>query len=205
MTDEKDIGVASGDIDIAEDQMAQPPENADSQAQQQSAEEAAHDSSAPPEQHEPTKSFEDANEGEVPEGDDKEAMSSMLGDLLEEDSQASITKADSNAASVAEAEFQQLSQPADQPQPKNIELLIDVYLPISIELGRTKMSIAEILSLGPGSVVELNKLAGEPVDVLVNNKIVAKGEVVVIDEYFGVRITQLMTPKERLKLLGDEK
>ena len=109
-----------------------------------------------------------------------------------------------DAAPVAEAEFQHLSQPADQPQPKNIELLIDVNLPISIELGRTKMSIAEILSLGPGSVVELNKLAGEPVDVLVNNKIVAKGEVVVIDEYFGVRITQLMTPIERLKLLGEE-
>jgi flagellar motor switch protein FliN/FliY len=108
------------------------------------------------------------------------------------------------APTVSPAEFQPLSQPADRPQPKNIDLLMDVNLPLSIELGRTKMSIAEILSLGPGSVVELNKLAGEPVDVLVNNKIVAKGEVVVIDEYFGVRITQLMTPQERLKLLGEE-
>ncbi len=108
------------------------------------------------------------------------------------------------APTFSAAEFQHLSQPADRPQSKNIDLLMDVNLPISIELGRTKMSIAEILSLGSGSVVELNKLAGEPVDVLVNNKIVAKGEVVVIDEYFGVRITQLMTPQERLKLLGEE-
>ncbi|MFQ6008941.1 MAG: flagellar motor switch protein FliN [Candidatus Zixiibacteriota bacterium] len=108
------------------------------------------------------------------------------------------------APTVSPAEFQPLSQPAERPSSKNIDLLMDVNLPISIELGRTKMSIAEILNLGPGSVVELNKLAGEPVDVLVNNKIVAKGEVVVIDEYFGVRITQLMTPTERLKLLGEE-
>ncbi len=78
------------------------------------------------------------------------------------------------------------------------------YLPFSIELGRTKMSISEILALGPGSVVELNKLAGEPVDLLVNNKVVAKGEVVVIDENFGLRITQLITPEERLKALGAE-
>ena len=66
------------------------------------------------------------------------------------------------------------------------------------------MSISEILSLGPGSVVELNKLAGEPVDLLVNQRVVAKGEVVVIDENFGVRITQLLTPEERLKALGEE-
>ena len=77
-------------------------------------------------------------------------------------------------------------------------------LPISIELGRTKMPISDILGLGPGSVVELNKLAGEPVDLLVNNKVVAKGEVVVVDENFGLRITQLMTPEERLKALAQE-
>ena len=114
------------------------------------------------------------------------------------------SEGDMATPTVSPAEFQPLSQPADRPQSKNIDLLMDVNLPLSIELGRTKMSIAEILSLGPGSVVELNKLAGEPKDVLVNNKIVAKGEVVVIDEYFGVRITQLMTPTERLKLLGEE-
>jgi len=90
------------------------------------------------------------------------------------------------------------------PESRNIDLLMDVDLPISIELGRTKMSISDILSLGPGSVVELNKLAGEPVDLLVNYKVVAKGEVVVVDENFGLRITQLMTPEERLKALAEE-
>lgn len=81
---------------------------------------------------------------------------------------------------------------------------MDVDLPVSIELGRTKMAIADILALGPGSVVELNKLAGEPVDLLVNYKVVARGEVVVVDENFGLRVTQLMTPEERLKALAEE-
>jgi flagellar motor switch protein FliN len=101
------------------------------------------------------------------------------------------------------AEFQQLSVSAsDRRSTGNIDLLLDVKMPIAIELGRTEMPISEILSLGPGSVVELDKLAGEPVDLLVNGKIVARGEVVVVDENFGVRITMLMSPKERLKSLA---
>ena len=101
-------------------------------------------------------------------------------------------------------EFQQLQEPVTPPESRNIDLLLDVDLPISIELGRTKMAISDILGLGPGSVVELNKLAGEPVDLLVNHKVVAKGEVVVVDENFGLRITQLMTPEERLRALAEE-
>jgi flagellar motor switch protein FliN/FliY len=84
----------------------------------------------------------------------------------------------------------------------NIELLLDVSLPVAIELGRTHMSIRDILELGSGSIVELDKLAGEPVDILVNNKPLAKGEVVVIDENFGVRITSLVPPRERLERLN---
>ena len=85
--------------------------------------------------------------------------------------------------------------------PKNIEILMDVRLPVSIELGRTEMPIRDILELSSGSVVELNKLAGEPVDLLVNNKIIAKGEVVVVDENFGLRVTSLMSPEDRIKSL----
>jgi flagellar motor switch protein FliN/FliY len=101
------------------------------------------------------------------------------------------------------ADFQQLGSEGERSGSQNLGLLMDVSLPISIELGRTSMNIQEILSLGPGSVVELNKLAGEPVDLLVNNKIVARGEVVVIDENFGIRVTSLLSPKERLKSLGE--
>lgn len=101
------------------------------------------------------------------------------------------------------AEFQQLS-PSSGPSrmASNIDLLLDVKMPVAIELGRTELPISEILNLGPGSVVELDKLAGEPVDLLVNDKVIAKGEVVVVDENFGVRITMLMSPEERLKSLA---
>ncbi|MEE8576898.1 MAG: flagellar motor switch protein FliN, partial [candidate division Zixibacteria bacterium] len=156
----------------------------------------------------------DTPEGKTPEGDTPEGeaaasdadadMMAMLKDLPEDEQKADVDDINFSQTSVSRAEFQQLSQPAGEPEGRNIELLMDVNLPVSIELGRTKMSIADILSLGPGSVVELNKLAGEPVDLLVNQKIVARGEVVVIDENFGVRITQLMTPEERLKSLGED-
>jgi flagellar motor switch protein FliN/FliY len=78
----------------------------------------------------------------------------------------------------------------------NIGLLMDVPLQVTVELGRTKKLIRDILDLGPGSVVELDKLAGEPIDVYVNTKLIAKGEVVVIDENFGVRITEIVSPLE---------
>jgi flagellar motor switch protein FliN len=91
--------------------------------------------------------------------------------------------------------------PTKQAEPRNLNMLMDVSLPISIELGRTTMAIEDILNLGPGSVVELDKLAGEPVDLLVNNKLLAKGEVVVIDENFGVRITTMVSKTERIRSL----
>jgi flagellar motor switch protein FliN/FliY len=81
---------------------------------------------------------------------------------------------------------------------KNIGLVMDVQLEVSVELGRTRKLIKEILEFGQGSIIELDKLAGEPVDVLVNGKIIARGEVVVIDESFGVRVTDIVHPNKRL-------
>ncbi len=83
----------------------------------------------------------------------------------------------------------------------NVDMLLDIPLDVTIELGRSDLSIRKILELGPGSIVELNRKASEPVDLLVNDKVVAKGEVVVVDEYFGIRIVSLVTPEERIKLL----
>ena len=77
-------------------------------------------------------------------------------------------------------------------QPENIDLIMDVPLDVTVELGRTSKSIQEILDFSPGTIIELNKIAGEPIDVLVNGKYVAKGEVVVIEESFGVRITEII-------------
>ncbi|MCB1177870.1 MAG: flagellar motor switch protein FliN, partial [Leptospiraceae bacterium] len=81
----------------------------------------------------------------------------------------------------------------------NLNLLMDVQMSVTVELGRTKMYIKDILGLGEGSIIELDKLAGEPVDLLVNGKLIAKGEVVVIDENFGVRVTDIVSPTDRLK------
>ena len=81
----------------------------------------------------------------------------------------------------------------------NIEMLMDVPLNVRVELGRTRMYVEDILRLGDGAVVELDKLAGDPVDVLVNDKLVAKGEILVLNENFCVRITEIVDPKERGK------
>jgi flagellar motor switch protein FliN/FliY len=103
---------------------------------------------------------------------------------------------------VHQATFQPLQDAGSRQAPKNIDLILDVPLEISVVLGRTKKSIKDILSLGTGSLVELNKLAEEPVEVLVNGKRVAYGEVVVVDENFGVRITSIVSNAERVKSLG---
>jgi flagellar motor switch protein FliN len=134
-------------------------------------------------------------------GDEDSSLDDKLADLPTADpiSPDSINYTEPTAQ---RADFQQLSSDSNSDEPRSIDMLMDVSLPISIELGRTKMSISEILGLGPGSVVELNKLAGEPVEVLVNQKTVAFGEVVVVDENFGVRITQLMSPADRMKSLS---
>jgi flagellar motor switch protein FliN len=83
-----------------------------------------------------------------------------------------------------------------------LDVILDIAMPLTVELGRTKMLIRDILALGPGSVIELDKLAGEPVDLLVNDRPIAKGEVVVIDENFGVRLTQISHAAERLRSLS---
>ena len=94
------------------------------------------------------------------------------------------------------AQFQSFNQSfAAMPSQENIGLIMDVPLEVTVELGRTKKSIAEILDFAPGTIIELNRIAGEPIDVLVNGKFVAKGEVVVIEESFGIRVTEIINNK----------
>lgn len=83
-------------------------------------------------------------------------------------------------------------------QPENIDLLMDVPLEVTVELGRTSKSIKEILDFAPGTIIELNRLAGEPIDVLVNGKFVAKGEVVVMEEAFGIRVTEIISKQKQI-------
>lgn len=102
---------------------------------------------------------------------------------------------------VHNAQFEPLQQGGSTPPPKNIDLILDVPLNISVVLGKTKKSIKDILALGTGSLIELEKLAEEPVDILVNGKQIAYGEVVVVDENFGVRITSIVSNAEKIKSL----
>lgn len=106
----------------------------------------------------------------------------------------------SSTSSGSFTETNLVGEPVNAPR-ENIEMLLDIDLDVSIELGRSLLSIKRILELAPGSIVELDRMAGEPVDLLVNNKVVAKGEVVVIDESFGIRIVSLVSPEERIKSL----
>ncbi|SFM41365.1 flagellar motor switch protein FliN/FliY [Psychrobacillus psychrodurans] len=103
---------------------------------------------------------------------------------------------------VQQAQFASFEAPSlSQNESRNLNLLLDIPLQVTVELGRTKRTVKEILELTSGSIIELDKLAGEPVDILVNNRHVAKGEVVVIDENFGVRITDILSQAERINNL----
>ena len=105
-----------------------------------------------------------------------------------------------------EAKFKDMTEDAKTPRPegerRELDFILDIPLDVSAELGRTRLLINELLQLGQGSVVELNKLAGEPLEVYVNGKLVARGEAVVINEKFGVRLTDIISPIERVKQLG---
>jgi flagellar motor switch protein FliN/FliY len=102
------------------------------------------------------------------------------------------------SADVKSVQFQNFSENSETRQKENIDIVMDVPLEVTVELGRTRKKIREILEFAPGSVVELDKLAGEPIDIFVNGKFVARGEVVVIDENFGVRVTDIISPEKRI-------
>lgn len=88
---------------------------------------------------------------------------------------------------------------ATKSAPRNLDFLLDVTLQVSVEVGRTRMTIQDLLQLGQGSVIELTKLAGEPLDIYINERLVARGEAVIVNEKFGVRVTDVVSQAERLE------
>lgn len=106
-----------------------------------------------------------------------------------------------NVPNVQTLQYPNLQTGMQSAEQGNIGLIMDVMMEMTVELGRTKKSIKDILGMGEGTIIELDKLAGEPVDILVNHKAIAKGEVVVIDENFGVRVTEILSPMERVNEL----
>jgi flagellar motor switch protein FliN len=100
-----------------------------------------------------------------------------------------------------EINFEELNENKSSGPARDLEFLLDIPLLVSVELGRTRMLINDLLQLGQGSVVELEKLAGEPMEIYVNSRLIARGEVVVVNEKFGVRLTDIVSPSERVRQL----
>jgi flagellar motor switch protein FliN/FliY len=98
-------------------------------------------------------------------------------------------------------EGQMVTQPEAEPESGNLGLILDVPLEVSVELGRVRMPVRQLLSLTAGSVIELAKLAGEPLDVLINGRAVARGEAVMVNDKFGVRLTEIVSQSERVERL----
>lgn len=101
-------------------------------------------------------------------------------------------------------QFPDLQDSAGEVKRRDLDFLLDIPLEVSVELGRATILIHDLLQLGQGSVIELTKLAGEPLEILVNGKLIARGEPVVVNEKFGVRITDIISPIERVKQLGTD-
>ena len=108
---------------------------------------------------------------------------------------------DKGAENQAPDENEEISEEQGE---RELDFILDIPLELSVELGKTKMLVNDLLQLGQGSIVELNKLAGEPLEVYINRKLIARGEVVVVNEKFGVRLTDIITPIDRVKSLAEK-
>jgi len=127
----------------------------------------------------------------------------MEDEAAKEDFEALEDIEDIDAGEDADEALDEAGEPAVKGgETKSLDLILDIPLTVSVELGRSKMLINDLLQLGQGSVIELTKLVGEPLEVLVNQKLVARGEVVVVNEKFGVRLTDIVSPMERVQSLA---
>ncbi|MEA3120271.1 MAG: flagellar motor switch protein FliN [Paraburkholderia sp.] len=131
------------------------------------------------------------------------ATQSDVGETSLDDWASALAEQNSNAAPAAAAGvFQPLSKVQPASTRNDIEMILDIPVQMTVELGRTKIAIRNLLQLAQGSVVELDGLAGEPMDVLVNGCLIAQGEVVVVNDKFGIRLTDIITPAERIRKLN---
>ena len=122
--------------------------------------------------------------------------------MADDDANQAAETATHEPIAATPASFPPVTNTAVAEQPKNIDFILDIPMKVSIYVGSTKMAIRDLLQLAQGSVIELDKLAGEPMEVMVNNKLVAKGEVVVVNEKFGIRLTDVVSAAERVKQLA---
>lgn len=134
------------------------------------------------------------SDNEMSSADQSNSMDSLWGDAMSEQSSAENTNTEATATTSPEDVTANFSD--------DLNLILDIPVNMTVELGRTKMTIKELLNLSQGSIVSLEGLAGEPLDILINGYLIAQGEVVVISDKFGVRITDIITPSERIHRLS---
>lgn len=136
------------------------------------------------------------------EEEELEETQNMQFDSNNENNQSGKKEKTAQSPNIQPVQFSSFDQsPSANAEPNNLNMLMDIPLQVTVELGRTKRTVREILGVSQGSIIELDKLAGEPVDILVNDKLIAVGEVVVIDENFGVRVTDILSTEERISKL----
>jgi flagellar motor switch protein FliN/FliY len=148
----------------------------------------------------------EADEKPAEDLSDQAEIDALVAAQKQDEVQAPVTGVSADqpeSRTVPTAVFEELAPRESIGETKGIDLILDVPLSVTVELGRKTLSVRDILALNPGSLVELEKLAGEAVDLLVNGKLFAHGEVVVIDENFGVRVSMIITPKERIEKMSD--
>jgi flagellar motor switch protein FliN/FliY len=141
---------------------------------------------------------------EAPGSDSADVDTSADMDWAAAMAEQSQAAAAAEPARLADELFEEFAStaPAGSPTPNDIEIIMDIPVTLTVELGRTRIPIKQILQLAQGSVVELDGLAGEPMDVMVNGCLIAQGEVVVVNDKFGIRLTDIVTPSERLRRLN---
>ncbi|TQK07518.1 MULTISPECIES: flagellar motor switch protein FliN [Oxalobacteraceae] len=135
--------------------------------------------------------------------DDQDALDDDWGAAIAEQAAAEAAALASQQQAASAAVFKDFSNKGPRPEtPNDIDFILDIPVQLTVELGRTKIAIKNLLQLAQGSVVELDGLAGEPMDVLVNGCLIAQGEVVVVNDKFGIRLTDIITPSERIRKLN---
>ena len=135
--------------------------------------------------------------------DDQSSLDDDWGAAIAEQAAAEAAALANQQQAASAAVFKDFSNKGPRPEtPNDIDFILDIPVQLTVELGRTKIAIKNLLQLAQGSVVELDGLAGEPMDVLVNGRLIAQGEVVVVNDKFGIRLTDIITPSERIRKLN---
>lgn len=120
---------------------------------------------------------------------------------MNEENSKIVSSENAEDTQIKSTDFSELKESETAGQSQNIDFILDIPVRVSVELGRSKLLINDLLQLNQGSIIELDKLAGEPLEVLVNSKLIARGDVVVVNEKFGIRLTDIINPMDRVKTL----